>query len=143
MSALLPSNRDYLLRARPRKGRAVYDDRDRPLDVEPNGRRKAFWRCDAAGIAATSGGRWTRSMLPNADGPKLHAGVGSSSNIAENGMEAEENRAAIYEIDLASGGSRIFTSGLRNAVGMAWGAGNRRPLDRSEEANRYRNKNSL
>ncbi len=48
------------------------------------------------------------------------AGVGSLSNIAENGMAAEEGRAAIYELDLASGRSRIFASGLRNAVGMAW-----------------------
>ena len=57
-------------------------------------------------------------MLPNADGSKLYAGVGSSSNIAENGMEAEEGRAAIYKIDLASGGSPIFAPGLRNAVGI-------------------------
>ena len=49
------------------------------------------------------GGHWTRSLLPSPDGPKLYVGVGSLSNIAENGMEAEEGRAAIYEIDLASG----------------------------------------
>jgi glucose/arabinose dehydrogenase len=54
------------------------------------------------------------------DGRKLYAGVGSSSNIAENGMAEEEGRAAIYELDLADGTSRIFASGLRNAVGMAW-----------------------
>ncbi len=66
------------------------------------------------------GGHWTRSLLPSPDGTKLYAGVGSLSNIAENGMAAEEGRAAIYELDLASGRSRIFASGLRNAVGMAW-----------------------
>jgi glucose/arabinose dehydrogenase len=66
------------------------------------------------------GGHWTRSLLPTADGQKLFAGVGSSSNIAENGMADEEGRAAIYELDLATGGSRIFAAGLRNAVGMAW-----------------------
>jgi hypothetical protein len=66
------------------------------------------------------GGHWTRSLLPSTDGRKLFVGVGSSSNIAENGMAAEEGRAAIYELDLASGRSRIFASGLRNAVGMAW-----------------------
>ena len=66
------------------------------------------------------GGHWTRSLLPSPDGSKLYAGVGSSSNIGENGMEAEEGRAAIYELDLASGTGRIFASGLRNAVGMAW-----------------------
>jgi glucose/arabinose dehydrogenase len=63
---------------------------------------------------------WTRSLLPSPDGLKLFVGVGSSSNIGENGMEAEEGRAAIYEIDLTSGRSRIFAGGLRNAVGMAW-----------------------
>src|SRR5438445_780548 len=66
------------------------------------------------------GGHWTRSLLPSADGKKLYAGVGSLSNIAEMGMEVEEGRAAIYELDLAGGTSRIFASGLRNAVGLAW-----------------------
>jgi glucose/arabinose dehydrogenase len=66
------------------------------------------------------GGHWTRSLLPSPDGTKLYAGVGSLSNIAEYGMEAEKGRAAIYEIDLASGSSRIFAGGLRNAVGLAW-----------------------
>src|SRR5246127_621281 len=47
------------------------------------------------------GGHWTRSLLPSADGKKLYAGVGSLSNIAENGMRVEEGRAAIYELDLA------------------------------------------
>ena len=65
-------------------------------------------------------GHWTRSLLPSPDGKKLYAGVGSLSNIAESGMAAEEGRAAIYELDLASGASRIFAGGLRNAVGMAW-----------------------
>ncbi|HKU07671.1 MAG TPA: sorbosone dehydrogenase family protein [Bradyrhizobium sp.] len=65
-------------------------------------------------------GHWTRSLLPSPDGRKLYAGVGSLSNIGEMGMEVEEGRAAIYELDLASGNSRIFASGLRNAVGMAW-----------------------
>src|SRR5476649_1095350 len=66
------------------------------------------------------GGHWTRSLLPSPDGRKLYAGVGSSSNIGDNGAAAEEGRAAIYELDLAKGSSRIFASGLRNAVGMAW-----------------------
>src|SRR6267142_2091754 len=65
-------------------------------------------------------GHWTRSLLPSPDGRKLYAGVGSLTNIADNGMEAEEGRAAIYELDLANGISRIFAGGLRNAVGMAW-----------------------
>jgi glucose/arabinose dehydrogenase len=66
------------------------------------------------------GGHWTRSLLRSPDGRKLYVGVGSSSNIAENGMAAEEGRAAIHEFDLASGQIRIFAGGLRNAVGMAW-----------------------
>ena len=65
-------------------------------------------------------GHWTRSLLASPDGRKLYAGVGSLSNIGDNGMEAEKGRAAIHELDLASGTSRIFAGGLRNAVGMAW-----------------------
>lgn len=65
-------------------------------------------------------GHWTRSLLLSPDRQKLYAGVGSLTNIAEQGMEVEEGRAAIYEIDVASGSSRIFASGLRNAVGIAW-----------------------
>lgn len=66
------------------------------------------------------GGHWTRSLLSSRDGTKLYAGVGSLSNIAEKGMQEEEGRAAIYELDLDSGESRIFASGLRNPVGLAW-----------------------
>ena len=65
-------------------------------------------------------GHWTRSLLASPDGTKLFVGVGSLSNIAENGMAVEEGRAAVYELDLASGSSRIFASGLRNPVGLAW-----------------------
>jgi len=66
------------------------------------------------------GGHWTRSLLPSPDGKKLYAGVGSLTNIADEGMAVEEGRAAIYELDLANGSSRIFAGGLRNAVGLAW-----------------------
>jgi glucose/arabinose dehydrogenase len=65
-------------------------------------------------------GHWTRSLLPSPDGRKLFVGVGSFSNIADNGMATEEGRAAIYELDVATGSSRIFAGGLRNPVGMAW-----------------------
>lgn len=71
-------------------------------------------------VAFKPNGHWTRSLLPSPDGRKLYAGVGSLSNIGEMGMEVEQGRAAIYELDLASGNSRIFAGGLRNAVGMAW-----------------------
>jgi glucose/arabinose dehydrogenase len=66
------------------------------------------------------GGHWTRSLLPSTDGSKLYVGVGSSSNISENGAEAEVGRALVYELDVASGVGRTFASGLRNAVGLAW-----------------------
>ncbi|MGJ8583422.1 MAG: PQQ-dependent sugar dehydrogenase [Marinosulfonomonas sp.] len=66
------------------------------------------------------GGHWTRSLLASPDNTKIYAGVGSKSNIADDGMEIEEGRAAIHEFDIASGETRIFASGLRNAVGTAW-----------------------
>ena len=66
------------------------------------------------------GGHWTRSLLPSPDGKKLFIGVGSLTNIGDRGLKAEEGRAAIWELDVASGQSRIFASGLRNPVGLAW-----------------------
>ncbi|MBC7756009.1 MAG: sorbosone dehydrogenase family protein [Bdellovibrio sp.] len=63
---------------------------------------------------------WTKNIIANADGTKLYVTVGSNSNVAERGMLAEENRAAILELDIATGASRIFASGLRNPNGMAW-----------------------
>lgn len=66
------------------------------------------------------GGHWTRSLIVSPDRTKIFAGVGSLTNIGDEGMEAEEGRAAIWELDIASGEARIFASGLRNAVGMAW-----------------------
>jgi glucose/arabinose dehydrogenase len=71
-------------------------------------------------VSFKPGGHWTRSLLTSPDGKRLYAGVGSLSNIGESGMEVEEGRAAVYELDLTSGTSRIFASGLRNAVGLAW-----------------------
>ena len=66
------------------------------------------------------GGHWTRSLLPSVDGKKLYVGVGSLTNIGDNGFEVEEGRACIYELDVVKGKNRIFASGLRNPVGMAW-----------------------
>ena len=63
---------------------------------------------------------WTKSLLANADGSKFYVGVGSNSNAAEHGIEAEKERAAIWEIDRATGAHRVFASGLRNPVGLAW-----------------------
>lgn len=63
---------------------------------------------------------WTKNIIANEDGTKLYATVGSNSNIGENGMEAEKNRAAILEVDLQTGEKRLFASGLRNPNGLDW-----------------------
>ncbi|MCP2073958.1 UNVERIFIED_ORG: glucose/arabinose dehydrogenase [Pseudomonas lini] len=63
---------------------------------------------------------WTKNVIASRDGSKLYVTTGSNSNVAENGMEAEEGRAAIWEVDRASGHHRIFASGLRNPNGLAW-----------------------
>ena len=63
---------------------------------------------------------WTKNIIASADGTKLYASVGSNSNVAENGIAAEEGRAAIWEVDPRSGATRVFATGLRNPVGMAW-----------------------
>ena len=65
---------------------------------------------------------WTKNLVANADGSKLYVSVGSNSNAAEHGIDAERDRAAIWEVDPKSGQHRIFASGLRNPVGMAWNA---------------------
>jgi glucose/arabinose dehydrogenase len=63
---------------------------------------------------------WTKNIIASPDGKRLYATVGSNSNVAENGMDKEENRAAILEIDPASGATRLYASGLRNPNGMGW-----------------------
>jgi glucose/arabinose dehydrogenase len=63
---------------------------------------------------------WTKNVIASKDGSKLYVTVGSNSNVAENGMDKEEGRAAIWEVDRATGNHRIFASGLRNPNGMAW-----------------------
>ena len=65
-------------------------------------------------------GHWTRSLIASPDQSKIYAGVGSLTNIADQGMEVEDGRAAIWELDVATHKARIFATGLRNAVGMAW-----------------------
>jgi hypothetical protein len=69
-------------------------------------------------------GHWTRSLLASPDGSKLYVGIGSISNVGEYGLEAEAGRAAIWEIDVATGQHRVYASGLRNP--WAW-PGSRRP----------------
>lgn len=63
---------------------------------------------------------WTKSLVASPDGSLLYVGVGSNSNITENGIQAEKDRAAIWEVDRATGRARIFASGLRNPNGLSW-----------------------
>jgi glucose/arabinose dehydrogenase len=63
---------------------------------------------------------WTKDLIASKDGARLYATVGSNSNVAENGMEAETNRAAVLEINRETGATRLFASGLRNPNGLAW-----------------------
>ncbi|MES3020885.1 MAG: sorbosone dehydrogenase family protein [Pseudomonadota bacterium] len=79
----------------------------------------------AAGVKVMDlpGGRnhhWTKNVVASPDGKRLYVSVGSNSNVGENGMAEEEGRAAIWEFDRASGKARVFATGLRNPVGMAF-----------------------
>ncbi|MBA2675959.1 sorbosone dehydrogenase family protein, partial [Ramlibacter sp.] len=85
-------------------------------------------RSDAAPVKVTDlpGGRnhhWTKGLVASPDGRKLYASVGSNSNAAEHGMAIEDGRAAIWEIDVATGAKRLYASGLRNPVGLAFAPG--------------------
>src|SRR4029077_4543055 len=70
--------------------------------------------------AGTINHHWTKDLTANADGSKFYATVGSNSNVGENGIEVEANRAAVLEVDRDSGKWRVFASGLRNPNGPAW-----------------------
>jgi glucose/arabinose dehydrogenase len=70
--------------------------------------------------AGTINHHWTRNIIATHDGSRLYVTVGSNSNVGENGMENEAGRAAILEVDPASGHSRLFASGLRNPNGLDW-----------------------
>lgn len=63
---------------------------------------------------------WTKALLASPDGKKLYVGVGSNSNVTENGLAVEYRRAMILEVDAQTGASRIFASGIRNPTGMQW-----------------------
>lgn len=63
---------------------------------------------------------WTKSLVASPDGSRLYVGIGSNSNITENGIEAEKGRAAIWEVDRASGRARSFAEGLRNPNGLSF-----------------------
>lgn len=74
-------------------------------------------------VPASPPGHWTRNLLASADGKKLYVSVGSGSNAGEKGLEKEERRANILEINVDGSGERIYGSGLRNPCGMAWAPG--------------------
>jgi len=88
--------------------------------------RQGDLRIDAQGtkLADLPGGtlnhHWTKNVIASPDGRMLYVAVGSNSNVAEHGIEQEKDRAAILAIDRMTGASRVFASGLRNPVGMAW-----------------------
>lgn len=63
---------------------------------------------------------WTKDIIASPDGRKLYATVGSNSNVGENGIENEQSRAAVLEVDIATGAIRIFASGIRNPNGLSW-----------------------
>ena len=77
---------------------------------------------------------WTKSMVASQDGTKLYVGVGSNSNITENGIGAELNRADVLEIDRVSGAARIYGAGLRNPTGLALGTAKRKALGHRQRA---------
>jgi glucose/arabinose dehydrogenase len=63
---------------------------------------------------------WTKNLVADPSGTKLYVGVGSNSNAAENGIQAEQDRASIWEVDLKSGTHRVIATGLRNPTSLAW-----------------------
>jgi glucose/arabinose dehydrogenase len=102
-NAFYVANTDALMR---------YDYRDGATSIAGTGTR----------VAELPGGpinhHWTKNVIASRDGSRLYVTVGSNSNVAENGIDKEEQRAAILEIDPSSGAMRVFASGLRNPNGM-------------------------
>lgn len=71
-------------------------------------------------LPAGANHHWTKNIIASPDGRKLYATVGSNSNAGDNGMAAEEGRAAIWEVDVETGSKRLFATGLRNPNGLGW-----------------------
>ncbi|MGN2243808.1 PQQ-dependent sugar dehydrogenase [Frateuria sp. GZRR33] len=88
--------------------------------------REGAMRIDAAGtrVADLPAGpinhHWTKNVVASPDGKRLYVSVGSNSNVGENGLAVERDRARILAIDPATGAMRVYATGLRNPVGMAW-----------------------
>jgi len=70
--------------------------------------------------AGTLNHHWTKNVIASPDGTTLYVAIGSNSNVGEKGMAVEAERAAIWAIDMATGTHRVFASGLRNPVGLAF-----------------------
>ena len=75
---------------------------------------------ELADLPNTVNHHWTKSLLASRDGKKLYVGVGSNSNVGENGLEVEYRRADVLEVDTATGASRIYAAGIRNPTGLQW-----------------------
>ncbi|MDY1449078.1 sorbosone dehydrogenase family protein [Pseudomonas aeruginosa] len=71
-------------------------------------------------LPSTINHHWTKALLASPDGTKLYVGVGSNSNITENGLDVEYRRANVLEVDTQTGASRIYASGIRNPTGLGW-----------------------
>jgi glucose/arabinose dehydrogenase len=71
-------------------------------------------------LPSTVNHHWTKALLASPDGKRLYVGSGSNSNITENGLDVEYRRAAVLEVDAATGASRVFATGLRNPTGLQW-----------------------
>lgn len=71
-------------------------------------------------LPSTVNHHWTKALLASPDGKRLYVGSGSNSNITENGLEVEYRRAAVLEVDAATGASRVYASGIRNPTGLGW-----------------------
>ncbi|ODT57673.1 L-sorbosone dehydrogenase [bacterium SCN 62-11] len=91
-------------------------------ELAPSGPGKRLAELPAGGY----NNHWTRNLLADEARQKLYVSVGSASNIAEHGLEEEQRRANVLEIDLRTGAERVYASGLRNPVGLAWAPGNTR-----------------
>jgi glucose/arabinose dehydrogenase len=75
---------------------------------------------ELADLPNTVNHHWTKALLASPDGKKLYVGVGSNSNVGENGLEVEYRRANVLEVDVVTGASRIYAAGIRNPTGLQW-----------------------
>jgi len=108
---LYVANTDAVLRFPYKKGQTKISEKGQKLVDLPGGK----------GFRANR--HWTRNIIANASNTKIYIAVGSSSNVAENGIDKERLRADILEMNPDGTGLRIYASGLRNPVGMAWAPG--------------------